>query len=202
MHVKSTLLPAHLNLLLFSTQPPNGVEKMTAYLTQQAIERFAAALQADKYNVRLLNPETDEARAFPYTPAQLTSPKTVAFLRLQNRLGFNVYARPVGWQYVLLDDLTRPALADLKTDDVRPCLLIETSPDNFQAWVILPDVPADRAEAKAIICRSGAEAYRADPASAEPDHVGRLPGFTNRKPTYRQRVFSFRWTAPRRIPAG
>ena len=158
---------------------------MTAYLTQQAVERFAAALQADTYNIRLLNPETDEARAFPYTSAQLTSPKTVAFLRLQNQHGFNVYARPVGWQYVLLDDLTRPALADLKADDVRPCLLIETSPDNFQAWLILPDIPADRAEAKAV-CRSLAGAYRADLASAEPDHVGRLPGFTNRKPKYRQ----------------
>ena len=73
----------------------------------------------------------------------------------------------------------------MKADDLRPCLLLETSPANFQAWVILDNCPADREEARAI-CRAMAKTYGADLRSADPDHVGRLPGLTNRKPKHRQ----------------
>ncbi|MBO0935085.1 hypothetical protein J2I47_00865 [Fibrella sp. HMF5335] len=155
------------------------------HLTQQAIERYVAALGATQYHVRLLNFQTDQAKPVIYTATQLTDPKTVAYLRWQNSLGFDVYARPVGWQYVLLDDLTLDALTRIKADELRPCLLLETSPGNYQAWVILAECPTDREGAKTI-CRAMAQTYQADLCSAEPDHVGRLPGLTNRKAKYRQ----------------
>ncbi|MBO0951580.1 DNA-primase RepB domain-containing protein [Fibrella forsythiae] len=152
-------------------------------LTQHAIEQYVEALQAAQYRVRLVNFQADQAKPVTYTGTQLTDPKTVAFLRWQNSLGFDVYARPVGWQYVLLDDLTRDALTLIKADELRPCLLLETSPANYQAWVILAHPPTDRAHAKAT-CRDMAQRYGADLCSAEPDHVGRLPGLTNRKAKY------------------
>jgi hypothetical protein len=153
--------------------------------TIAAVAAFADALRADVYHLRLVNFETRAAIAVAYPAAVLTKPETIAYLRRENKLGFNIYIRPAGLQYVLLDDLTRPQLHHIKADDLRPCLLLETSPNNYQAWLILPDCPADREEAK-VACRTLADRYGADLSSAEPDHVGRLPGYTNRKPRYRQ----------------
>jgi hypothetical protein len=145
-------------------------------LTESILYRYVAALQADSYKIQLKNRTTDDGFWVTYSPEQLI--KATGFLRRQNALGYDVYARPVGYQYVLLDDLTRLSLNDLAT--VKPCVLLETSPGNYQAWLILADLPPNRDTAKAI-CQQLAHQYGADPASAEPDHVGRLPGFTNRK---------------------
>ena len=150
-------------------------------LTHTAILNYCAALQADHYHVRLVNFATEAAIPVNYSAEQLARLETVNYLRGRNAEGFNIYARPVGWQYVLLDDLTRDVLPDVAP--LRPCLLLETSPANYQAWLILPDVPHHRDGAKAI-CRELAGRFGADLASADPDHVGRLPGFTNRKAKY------------------
>lgn len=152
-------------------------------LTEIAVANYLTALGADSYELRFVHAETKAAIKTEYTTEIFGEPKTIKHLRLKNREGFHIYARPVGWQYVLLDDLTRPALADLAP--LRPCALIETSPDNYQAWLILPDVPPDRDAAK-VICGQLAKRFGADPGSAEPDHVGRVPGYTNRKPKHRQ----------------
>ncbi len=150
--------------------------------TAVAVGAFASAFNADMYKVQMKNRLTDEGFWVEYSAAQLLKPETVKHLQWRNLNGFDVYARPVGWQYILLDDLTRDVLTNLAT--LRPCMLMETSPDNFQAWLILPEQPADRDTAKAI-CRELAERFGADLGSAEPDHVGRLPGFTNRKEKHR-----------------
>jgi hypothetical protein len=68
---------------------------------------------------------------------------------------------------------------------LKPCLLIESSPKNYHAWLKLSYIPKDREEALQI-CRELAMLLNADKASAEPDHVGRLAGFTNRKAKHRQ----------------
>ncbi len=152
-------------------------------LTETTVTNYLEALGADEYIIRLVNFETAKAVPITYTAECFAQPKTVGYLRAMNGQGFNIYARPVGWQYVLLDDLTRSVLADLAT--ICPCALLETSPANFQAWLILPDVPPDRESARTT-CRHLAERFGADLASAEPDHLGRVPGFTNRKEKYRQ----------------
>ncbi|MBC7571200.1 MAG: hypothetical protein H7319_15925 [Spirosoma sp.] len=150
--------------------------------THTAVLNYCSALQADQYHVRLVNPD-GIAIPVTYSAEQIARSETVNYLRGRNAEGFNVYARPLGWQYILLDDLCRDVLTDVAK--LRPCLLLETSPANYQAWLMLPDVPPHRDEAKAI-CRELAQRFGADLASADPDHVGRLPGFTNRKPKYRQ----------------
>lgn len=161
--------------------PPTGVENLAYHMAinQAALIRYVDALQADTYKVQLKNRSTEEGFWVSYSPTQLLN--AGPYLRRKNAHGFDIYARPIGYQYILLDDLTRLVLADVAT--VKPCLLLETSPNNYQAWLILSEVPADRDTAKAI-CQQVAQQFNADPASAEPDHVGRLPGFTNRKPKY------------------
>ncbi|OIN58636.1 DNA-primase RepB domain-containing protein [Arsenicibacter rosenii] len=150
-------------------------------LTADTVASFIAALQAPAYKVQLHNRSTDTGYWVEYSPLQLQS--AVGFLRGKNAEGFDIYCRPVGHQYVLLDDLTKDRLAELAT--LLPCLLLETSPANYQAWLILSFLPENREQAKAI-CQELATRFGADMASAEPDHVGRLPGFTNRKEKHRQ----------------
>lgn len=146
-----------------------------------SILRYANALRAEQYRVQLKNRLSGQARNISYTSEQLN--KSERYLRLQNSQGFDVYCRPVGWQYVLLDDLTRAALTEVAK--LQPCLLIETSPANYQAWLILSNLPESRDQARET-CLGLARMLGADTGSADPDHVGRLPGFTNRKEKYQQ----------------
>ena len=140
-------------------------------------------MRAEHYHLRLVEFASKTAIPITYTDGQLANTKTIDYLRAMNREGYNIYARPMGLQYVLLDDLRRGVLDDLAT--IQPCALLETSPANYQAWLIMPDIPPHRDDAKAI-CRELAGRFGADMASADPDHVGRLPGFTNRKEKHQQ----------------
>jgi len=163
--------------------------------TTDVVQCYADALKAEKYRLQFKNRDTEEGFWVDYTAAQLVKLETVKYLSLKNKNGFDVYARPVGWQFVLLDDLTQDVLADLA--DLKPCMLMETSPGNFQAWLTLPEIPADRDTAKAS-CKELAIRFGADLASAEPDHVGRLPGFTNRKPKHQKSNGHFPYVLLRR----
>ncbi|MDX2306303.1 MAG: DNA-primase RepB domain-containing protein [Microscillaceae bacterium] len=149
--------------------------------TETLIQNYLFALEAAEYDVRLVpvDKESDPPIKRKYSPEQML--KSIKFFKAKNVEGYHIYARPLGWEYILVDDLSRENLKLLKV--FKPCLLIETSPENYQAWLRLAEVPEDRESAKAI-CQALARHLGADPGSAEPDHVGRLPGFTNRKPQY------------------
>jgi hypothetical protein len=150
--------------------------------THQQIENYIRALQANEYLVQLADEKKEKIPLrISYTPEQLI--KAVGFLKLKNSQGYNVYCRPIGWQYVLLDDLKHEKLLELSY--LMPALLMETSPQNFQAWLILSEIPQNRNEAKEI-CQELATLFDADVNSAEPDHVGRLVGFTNRKSKHKK----------------
>jgi hypothetical protein len=146
------------------------------------LKRYISAFNAEWYLIQLSHSDSQFYRPFNvrYSAVQLL--KSTGFLRHKNKLGYNVYARPIGYRYILLDDLKRETLAELAS--FQPCLLMETSPHNYQAFLTLAKEPASREEAL-LICRQASHQFGADPGSAEPDHVGRLPGFTNRKEKYR-----------------
>ncbi len=148
--------------------------------TIQAITRTLEALQADEYIIRLIHQDKAPINKL-IDPAKLR--QEISFYQAKNYEGYNVYFRPVGYQFVLLDDLSRDALPELAK--LMPCLLIETSPKNYQAWLRLRNIPQGREEAH-LICKELAALLSADMGSAEPDHIGRLPGFTNRKPKHQK----------------
>jgi hypothetical protein len=162
--------------------PPQGGEKFTTMSSRtiQAVSDVLEALQATEYVVRLIHQDKPPINK-RIEPGKLIH--EISFYQAKNFEGYNVYFRPVGYQFVLLDDLSRETLPDLAT--LKPCLLIETSPQNYQAWLKLKDVPHGREQA-AQICKELAARLRADMGSAEPDHIGRLPGFTNRKPKHQK----------------
>jgi len=161
-------------------------------LTLLAMRRQLAAMPHDLYLVRLIHYQT--RRAFPgerlWTVAQLTHPATIRFLRVRNREGGDVYLHPYaegrnsGYILVDLDGANPAVVSTMRAAGHEPCVVLQTSPGNFQAWVQVSATPIPAAEGSQI-GKQLAHVYGADPASADWRHLGRLAGFTNQKPQRR-----------------
>lgn len=115
--------------------------------------------------------------------------KAVPWLKRMNAINNHIYVRPAELDHehapaiVLVDDLKREAILEMKRDGLEPSLVVETSRGNYQAWVRVRETeapPLSRAEANET-ARTLAERYRGDLNSADCRHYGRLAGFTNRK---------------------
>jgi hypothetical protein len=163
-------------------------------VSRDLLRRQIAAMPCRLYEVRLIH--SGSRRAYPgvrqWTASQLSDPATVGFLRIRNREGYDVYFRPYAGDhnagYILLD-LDRPAagiLARLRSQGHAPCVVVETSPGRWQAWIHVSPQPLPPPLAT-LAARRLAQLYGADCASADWRHLGRLAGFTNRKPERRQR---------------
>ncbi len=105
---------------------------------------------------------------------------TIKWLRRENAKGAHIYIRPAGLHGLsLMDDLTVEAIDRMKAEGFEPAVVVETSPDNFQAWLnhgqVLEAAMSTRA-AKVLVERFGG-----DRSSADWRHFGRLAGFTNPK---------------------
>ncbi|HYV33118.1 MAG TPA: DNA-primase RepB domain-containing protein [Candidatus Binatia bacterium] len=161
-------------------------------LTLQAIRRQLTAMPHDLYLIRLIHHQTK--RAFPgerlWTAAQLVHPATVRFLRGRNREGCDVYIQPYAEErnpgYILVDlDHTGPAIVEtMQSNRHDPCVVLQTSHGNLQAWVQVSTTPIEPAVAT-WIGKHLAHVYGGDPASTDWRHLGRLAGFTNQKPQRR-----------------
>jgi hypothetical protein len=106
---------------------------------------------------------------------------TIKWLRHENAKGAHIYVRPAGTHSLsLIDDLSIAAIERMKAEGFEPAVVVETSPNNFQAWMnhgqVLDAATSTRA-AKQL-----AERFSGDPSSADWRHFGRLAGFTNPKP--------------------
>ena len=158
-------------------------------LTSQAIRRQLTAMPHDLYLIRLIHHPTK--RAFPgerlWTGDQLVHPATVRFLRVRNQEGCDVYIQPYAEErnpgYILVDlDHTGPAVVEtMRSNGHDPCVVLQTSPGNLQAWVQISATPIEPAVAT-WIGKQLAHWYGGDPASTDWRHLGRLAGFTNQKP--------------------
>lgn len=164
------------------------------WVSGTVLRRQIAAMPCPLYEVRLIH--SSSRQPYPgvrrWTASQLWDPATVSFLRIRNREGYDVYFRPYAGAhnagYILLD-LDRPdpgILPSLRAQDHAPSVVVQTSPGRLQAWIRVSRDPLPPALATHI-GRRLAQIYAADLASADWRHVGRLAGFTNRKPQRRQR---------------
>jgi hypothetical protein len=158
-------------------------------LTSQAIRRQLTAMPHDLYLIRLIHHQTK--RAFPgerlWTATQLIHPATVKFLRVRNQEGCDIYIQPYAGErnpgYILVDlDHTCLAVVEtMRSNGHDPCVILQTSPGNLQAWVQVSATPIEPAVAT-WIGKQLAHVYGGDPASIDWRHLGRLSGFTNQKP--------------------
>jgi hypothetical protein len=162
------------------------------HLTLQAMRRQLAGMPSDLYLIRLIHHPT--RRAFPgerlWTATELLHPATIRFLRVRNREGCDVYLQPYADEqnpgYILVDlDHTGPEILPImQTNGHAPCVVLQTSPGNLQAWVHVSHTPLPPAAAS-FIGKQLAQRYGGDLASSDWRHLGRLAGFTNQKPQRR-----------------
>lgn len=110
----------------------------------------------------------------------------LAWLKRENAKGADIYIRPSGQEnqgIVLIDDLSRGQVDRMKTAGLEPAVLVETSPQNLQAWVRVSETPL-RPDVATTISQALARKFEGDPNSADWRHYGRLAGFTNQKPMH------------------
>ena len=160
------------------------------FITWQAARRQLAAMPSDLYLLRLIHHQT--RKPFPaetlWTGFQLCCSRMIRFLRVRNREGFDIYIRPYvenrNAGYILVDlDLAAPSTIEtMRANGHEPCVVVQTSTGRLQAWVRVSPAPLEAALATAI-GKDLARRYGADLASTDWCHLGRLAGFTNRKPT-------------------
>ena len=108
---------------------------------------------------------------------------SVPWMRLQNLNGRNIYVRPAGeHNLTLVDDLSSNSVREMAASGFQPALIVETSRDNFQAWLKHPRALSK--EVSTVASRELALRFDGDTGAADWRHYGRLAGFTNRKPKY------------------
>ncbi|MEM1278879.1 MAG: MobQ family relaxase [Cyanobacteria bacterium P01_H01_bin.152] len=164
--------------------------------TRTALQRQLQGMGAECYDIGVLLPAANKderkmVRRFWSTEELLdrNSPK-LAWLKRQNSQGADIYVRPDprggrNSGLILVDDLDLRQLKQLEQNGLKPAVIAQTSPDNFQAWVKLSEHPLEP-EVASEAGRVLAERYGGDPASIDWQHYGRLAGFTNRKGTHTQ----------------
>jgi len=163
------------------------------FLTLQAMRRQLAAMPCDYYQIRLIHGTT--RKPFPgdrvWSAVQLTHGAMVAFLRLRNREGYDIFFHPfagprnAGYILVDLDRAADQIIETMRAHGHEPCVVLRTSPGHLQAWIRVSLTPLDPAIATSVAAHL-ATLYGADRASVDWRHCGRLAGFTNQKPARRQ----------------
>lgn len=128
--------------------------------------------------------------------------KAVPWLKRENAKGADIYIRPGGDDnqgLVLVDDLSVGQVERMKAAGFPPAVLVETSPQNHQAWVRLSESPLNPRVAS-FASKALAKRYDGDPNSADWRHFGRLAGFTNRKPQHVSEAGSCPWVLCHEAP--
>ncbi len=173
-----------------STEKANTPKSNGWKATWRAVKRQADAMGVEVFEIGLFKPakpgdEKPEPEMLPRTWDKQTLLRSVGWLRYQNSQGRNIYIRPKGEHPLsMVDDLTADAIHQMKQQGFEPCVVVETSPGNFQAWLnhgkVLPKTEST------IAARLLAQRFGGDQGAADWRHFGRLAGFTNRKEKYRQ----------------
>ena len=170
---------------------------MSASLTAWALTRWAAALPAESYDVRLV-PVCGGRATLRRFDAQALA-RSAGWLRAMNAGGHHVYGRPLDERHVLVDDLDADGLALLQVAH-RAAAVVETSPGCHQAWVTLSPSPVSPPLAAAA-ARQLAWDLGGDPGAASACQVGRLPGFANRKVLHARPDGTYPWARLRHASA-
>lgn len=150
--------------------------------TTTAIQTQIAAMGGGPFEVGVLLPGKGMLLRNWEVPDLL---KSVPWMKAKNLEGAAIYIRPLGEHgYSLIDDLKPETLPRLKNEGFEPCVVVQTSANNYQAW--LNHGRTLNKEVSTAVARALAEKYEGDLGSADWRHFGRLSGFTNRKEKHRQ----------------
>ena len=154
--------------------------------TEKEIERWMNAMPAEHYDIRAVWHDKKDRSMKPINRkiGGDKVPDLISFFKAENAKGYNIVGRATDFRYIFLDDLSKTVWDEMISDGFRPCVVVESSPGNYQAFL---DAGSGTEEfvAKAL-ARAISARYGADPGSADAHHLGRIPGFTNRKTKHRR----------------
>lgn len=154
--------------------------------TRLAVSRQLDAMNCDRYEIGVFDRAQDKMALREWDRAAIL--RSLGWLKSQNVNGKDIYIRPFGSAGLcFFDDLNRGGLARLKDEGLQPALVIESSPSNFHGWIRVSAESMDDSLATAC-CKVIARRFAGDVDSADWRHFGRLAGFTNQKPAYRDEL--------------
>jgi hypothetical protein len=157
--------------------------------TSEFVRKQIEAMKADVFELGLFRvanaADQRDAEMLPRAWDSETLLRSIAWLRLENMHGRNIYIRPQGEHHLsLVDDLSESAIRRMKAEGFQPAAIVETSPRNFQAW--LNHGERLTREVGTAVARALATRFEGDTSAADWRHFGRLAGFTNQKDKHRQ----------------
>jgi len=128
------------------------------FITLTAIRRQLAAMPNELYLVRPIHGHSGTSCAGErlWSAGLLTMGPAVGFLRARNCEGFDIYLWPFAVDrnsgYILLDlDRADPQiLHSMRSHGHAPCVVLQPSPGNLQAWVHVSATPLEPAVASEI----------------------------------------------------
>lgn len=148
--------------------------------TYQAVKRQLEQMGGDSFRIGVV---FDDKHKVTYhrnwNKAEVLA--NIPTLKRENVRGGHIFIKPnlVDHDLVMVDDVSFDDLENMAKNGHKPTLSVETSPDNYQAWVKLPKSLSE--DERKPIAQILAKTYDADIASADAHHYGRLAGFTNQK---------------------
>ncbi len=168
-------------------QRDNGLEKrrrMKNDRTSQAVRQQLKAMDCKAYTIGIVSAEKD-GKAWHMDnlkPDEVMA--KIPNLKRLNAQGNHIFIQPAEDDHslVLVDDVSFDDIETMAKNGHKPALTVETSPNNYQAWVKASE--SLTGHERAIIAKGLAKKYEADPNSAQERHYGRLAGFTNQKPEH------------------
>jgi hypothetical protein len=150
-----------------------------------AVMRQAEAMSCQAYRIGVYDRNSDKM-TLKHGVEKDKLAKLTPYLKFENLNGRDIYIscdRSEDRAIILVDDLDRLQLSEMKKRGINPACVTETSPSNHQAWISLGDEPMSAGQKK-ICARLLAKEFSGDAASTDAFHLGRLAGFTNRKPIH------------------
>lgn len=150
--------------------------------TLVAVKRQISTMKSGEYDVGIYHRDEDKMARRIWDINQIL--KSVSWLKSKNFSDHDIYIRPNGSVgLIFFDDLNISSLDSMKTDGIQPCVVIQSSPQNYQGWIRVSNDPIDK-DLATRVCKIVAKQYGGDINSADWRHYGRLAGFTNRKKEY------------------
>lgn len=161
--------------------------------TYLAVQRQLDGMNCKSYEVGVRN---SEGKMMIRHWSKDETLKSVSWLKRENARGADIYIRPGGNQnqgLILVDDLSKGQLDNMKSKGFEASVVVETSPYNHQAWVRVSNEPLAN-DVATLTSKTLTHLAGGDPNSADWKHFGRLSGFTNQKPEHKTSTGRSPWS--------
>lgn len=153
-------------------------------LTRYFLSQQLTALGVERYEFCLVDANSGRAERHLWSASHALS--RLGWLKHRNANEWHIYLRPEAREpIVLVDDLSEAGVASMRADGLGALCVVESSPDNFQAWIRIAESPVPH-ELATGIGEVLATRYDADLRAKSFRQPGRAVGFTNVKPKHKQ----------------